>query len=107
MRHVRLSLLLSVLGCAAAQTAEPPKWLTDAQGAIQAAQAAGADQVPAAQEALAKANQALAKAKASKDPLQGSLATAQADLAKNLAKEAKAKAGLQSAMETLNWVKAQ
>jgi hypothetical protein len=106
MRHVRLSLLLSVLGCATAQQA-PPKWLTDAQGAVQAAQAAGADQVPAAQEALAKANQALAKATASKDAMQGTLATAQADLATNLAKEAKAKANLQAAMNTLNALKAQ
>lgn len=106
MRHVTLSLLLFVLGCAAAQP-ETPKWLTEAQSAIQAAQAAGADQVPAAQEALAKANQALAKATASKNALDGSLATAQADLAKNLAMEAKAKANLQSAMNTLNALKAQ
>lgn len=111
MRDLRLSLLLSAVVCGVAMAeAAAPKWMTDAQAEIKAAQAAGAEQVPAAQDHLGKANAALAKAaKAGGDAaaLQGSLAFAEAQLAKNLAMEAKVRADLAAATTQLNALKAQ
>lgn len=111
MRHLSKLILACALitGCATAPAGPPPKWMTDAQGAIAAAQAAGADQVPAAQEHLQKAQAALAAAQAGKvDPmLQAQLATSEATLAKNMAVDAKVKADLQTATNQLNALKAQ
>jgi hypothetical protein len=110
MRHLSKLILACALitGCATAP-AGPPKWLTDAQDAVAAAQAAGAAQVPAAQEHLQKAQAALSAAQAGKGDVQmnASLATAEAQLAGNLAKQAKAQADLQAATDQLNRLKAQ
>src|SRR5450631_4705298 len=103
MRHLSKLILACALitGCATAPAGPPPKWMTDAQDAIAAAQAAGADQVPAAQEHLAKAQAALAAAQAGKvDPqMQASLATSEATLAKNMALDAKVQGDLQAATD--------
>ena len=111
MRHLSKLILACALitGCATAPAGPPPKWLTDAQASIAGAQAAGASQVPAAQEHLAKAQAALAAAQAGKvDPaLQGSLASSEATLAKNIALDAKVRADLQAATNQLNALKAQ
>jgi hypothetical protein len=111
MRHLSKLILACALitGCATAPAGPPPKWMTDAQGAIAAAQAAGAEQVPAAQEHLAKAQAALAAAQAGKaDPqLQASLATSEATLAKNIAVDTKVQTDLQAATDQLNRLKAQ
>jgi hypothetical protein len=109
MRHLSKLILACALSLGCATTpAQPPKWLTSAQTEIAAAQAAGADQIPAAQDHLAKANAALAAAKAGKvdAEMQGSLAYSEAELALNLAKEAKVRANLQAAMNQLNALKA-
>ncbi|HXX29792.1 MAG TPA: hypothetical protein VEJ89_03645 [Myxococcaceae bacterium] len=109
MRHLsKLILACALVGCAtAAPPPEPPKWQTQAEADIKAAQAAGAEQIPAAQDHLAKAQKALAAAIANKSSLQGSMASAEASLAKNLAREAKAKADLTAAINQLNALKAQ
>jgi hypothetical protein len=111
MRHLSKLILACALitGCATAPAGPPPKWMTDAQDAVAAAQAAGAAQVPAAADHLAKAQAALAAAQAGKvDPqLQASLATSEATLAKNLALDAKVSGDLQTATDQLNRLKAQ
>ena len=111
MRHLSKLILACALitGCATAPAGPPPKWLTDAQDAVAAAQAAGAAQVPAAQEHLQKAQTALAAAQSGKGDVHGSasLATAEATLAGNLAKQAKVQADLQAATNQLNALKAQ
>ncbi len=111
MRHLSKLILACALitGCATAPAGPPPKWMTEAQDAIAAAQAAGADQVPAAQPHLAHAQAALAAAQAGKvDPMmQAQLATAEATLAKNIALDAKVQADLQAATTQLNALKAQ
>jgi len=111
MRHLSKLILACALitGCATAPAGPPPKWVTDAQDAVAAAQAAGADRVPAAQEHLQKAQAALANAVAGKaDPmLQAQLATSEATLAKNLAVDAKVQADLGAATNQLNGLKAQ
>ena len=111
MRHLSKLILACALitGCATAPAGPPPKWLSDAQADVAAAQAAGADQVPAAQEHLQKAQAALANAQAGKvDPmLQASLASSEATLAKNLALDAKVRSDLQAATNQLNALKGQ
>lgn len=110
MRHLSKLILACALitGCATAP-AGSPKWLTNAQDAVAAAQAAGAAQVPAAQEHLQKAQTALAAAQSGKGDVQmkASLATAEANLAENLSKQAKVQADLQAATDQLNRLKAQ
>jgi hypothetical protein len=112
MRHLSKLILACALitGCASAPPGPPPKWLSDAQAAVAAAQAAGAAQVPAAADQLAKANTALANATAGKggDPMaNAALAKADAELAGNIAKDAKVQADLQAATNQLNQLKAQ
>ncbi len=111
MRHLSKLILACALitGCASAPSGPPPKWLSDAQSAIAEAQAAGADQVPDAQVHLQKAQAALADAMAGKsDPaLRGALATSEATLAKNLARDAKVRADLQTSTNQLNALKGQ
>ena len=111
MRHLSKLILACALitGCATAPAGPPPKWLTDAQGAIAAASAAGAEQIPAANDHLAKAKAALANATAGKGDvaLEGSLATSEATLAKNIAINAKVQADLQAATNQLDRLKAQ
>ncbi len=111
MRHLSKLLLAGALisGCATTPEGPPPKWLTNAQDAVAAAQAAGADQVPAAQAHLQKAQTALAAAQSGKGDVQtkAAFATAEANLAGNLAKQAKVQADLQAATTQLNTLKAQ
>jgi hypothetical protein len=111
MRHLSKLILACALitGCATAPAGPPPKWMSDAQDAIAAAQAAGADQVPAALEHLAKAQAAMAAAQAGKvDPqMQASLAMSEATLAKNMALDARVQADFQAATDQLNRLKAQ
>ncbi|MGO9831750.1 MAG: hypothetical protein ACLPJH_16555 [Myxococcaceae bacterium] len=111
MRHLSKLILACALitGCATPPAGPPPKWLSQAQDAVAAAQAAGAGQVPAAQEHLQKAQAALAAAQSGKgDPqTKAALATAEAQLAGNLAKQAKVQADLQTATNQLNALKAQ
>ena len=112
MRHLSKLILACALitGCASAPPGPPPKWMSSAQDAISAAQAAGADQVPAAADHLAKAKAALANAAAGKagDPMaNAALAESEAQLAGNIAKDAKVQADLQAATNQLNALKAQ
>ena len=110
MRHLSKLLLACALitGCATPPSGSP-KWLTDAQDAVASAQAAGADQLPAAQGHLQKAQAALAAAQSGKGDVQrnAALATAEAQLAGNLAKQAKVQSDLQAATTQLNTLKAQ
>jgi len=111
MRHLSKLILACALitGCATAPAGPPPKWLTDAQDSVAAAQAAGAAQVPAAQEHLQKAQAALTAAQSGKGDVQmkAALANAEGQLAANLARQAKVQADLQAATDQLNRLKAQ
>jgi hypothetical protein len=111
MRHLSKLILACALitGCASAPAAPWPKWVTDAQADIAAAQAAGADQVPAAADHLQKAQAALADAQSGKGEvgLKCSLASSEATLAKNIAIDAKVKGDLQTSTNQLNALKGQ
>jgi len=112
MRHLSKLILACALaiGCASAPPGPPPKWMSDAQSAITAAEAAGANNVPAAADHLAKAKAALANATAGKggDPVANAgVALAEAELAGSMTKDAKVQADLQTATNQLNALKAQ